>query len=732
MMSFGIRILGYVTILAALLVGSIGVRFLVPQQTVFLFDSQYLENIRDFKFSPVVTEEVVTPEIAFNEIKIHVTRPVYKAVALAPGKRVVVEEVVIAEQKTKIIVTQKSELNFHEQVVLNVVEFKHVIVANNESLFTGVHIEAVAVAPAIIEDKVKTTLAQADKKDSVKSTEEDLDAMFFEYPVANAKPVAAAVQTAPAVTTQKDFTAPQSEVSKSVPQDDDVESLFFDYPAEPEITGAAAAPVNEIPAMTVSNLKQIQESEKATPSPEKAEEVSLNDMMAFDYSGMQKDVQANNVPKVSSMSTHHKPQVRKPAPQNNDSKKGLVQEETLPEVEAFLASNKSALTKTTHYPARTIIQLTSTDFQKPQIETNFEIRFNDDASDVREDYGTGSITLEDELRQDRMTRSVTVLKRGYVPTNNDLILEKGETTLSLPVIEERAFNTMMEPYGNRGFIGAVLVELDDNTDDADLDSPYGKALPLDGDLKVTDKDDYRYKLFLGVRAGNALLTYRHQNRQRISKIIHVHEQEVTFDANEFDNLQRVRVSLQEEELLASGKSSLVTSAERVRVFATNKTAKKINQSTYELDFGLGLLGERNYIELNHQDEPVFVGIRQNKTVHVPSENFMRHVLANLPGHDMTNRCVVQINLPKGLDKIIVGSESVNESLETNTQLLDQDGKFYDSPSDKTKKIIIIGESQGSDSFSRDGRINIKLNYVDGSVEYLGSYCSPNSYLVEQL
>jgi hypothetical protein len=69
---------------------------------------------------------------------------------------------------------------------------------------------------------------------------------------------------------------------------------------------------------------------------------------------------------------------------------------------------------------------------------------------------------------------------------------------------------------------------------------------------------------------------------------------------------------------------------------------------------------------------------------------------------------------------------------TYAQVLDSDGKFYDSVSDKTRKIIVIGESQGSSDVFADAKINIKIQYQDGSSQFLNSYCSPNTYLVEQL
>ena len=83
-------------------------------------------------------------------------------------------------------------------------------------------------------------------------------------------------------------------------------------------------------------------------------------------------------------------------------------------------------------------------------------------------------------------------------------------------------------------------------------------------------------------------------------------------------------------------------------------------------------------------------------------------------------------------KVDVGSESVGSSLMTYIQILDADGKFYDSAGPKSRKIIVVGENQGAPDYAQDAKVNFKISYQDGSVQYLHSYCSPNSYLVEQL
>ena len=52
------------------------------------------------------------------------------------------------------------------------------------------------------------------------------------------------------------------------------------------------------------------------------------------------------------------------------------------------------------------------------------------------------------------------------------------------------------------------------------------------------------------------------------------------------------------------------------------------------------------------------------------------------------------------------------------------GDFYDEISYATERVFLMGEEQGT--------INIKLNYTDGSSQFIQTFCSDSTYLVEQL
>jgi hypothetical protein len=678
----------YFTVAMYLVVGTVAVRVLAPEMTTVTFTTSYSKIFSNSEVITAEVEPVVAPEMSFGENKHPGEKKIVRvAKAVERKPAVIVEKVVVTKApEMKVEKVAKNELPFHEPVTLSKITIQNDLDTNLVALYQDFKYEVEALAAAApIEDAVSTKLAATEEPE------------FFEYPVT--------------AETEKKTAPVKTDVKEEIVKEEIADMVSEEAPE-------ASAP------MAASAV---------------TEEVAVDDLIAFDYSKADKDIKAQTMPTVSTVTTQgvSVPQSVGPSvdlrgvPQASSSHKTHKPVTTQPEKNNLINKTVEKQMAPVTYPTRMTIQITGTDLEKTVDEVGFEVRFQDDLTEAIQDYGTGEVNLDQTLSNEKMTRSVTVLKRGFAPTNTDLILEAEGAKVSLPLLEEGRFNELLAPFESRGPIGAVLVELEDNVEGAALDVPYSQVLNLDEDLKVTDSNVFSYQLFVGVKAGNALLQYK-DGRGTASKIIHVHERELTFESNFFEEVLNERVVLLEEYLLAKEKTPLILSAEEVKEFATNKVAKKINNHTYETDFNRTLLGGRKYLELSHQHEPVFVGFKENMQLEVPSENFMRHILSKFEGSSLGNRCLVQLNLTKKASKVDVAAESVGASLMTYTQILDADGKFYDSVSSKSRKVIVVGENQGPQDNSQDAKINFKVTYEDGSVQFLGSYCSPNTYLVEQL
>ncbi|MFL5783082.1 MAG: hypothetical protein ACJ76H_00650 [Bacteriovoracaceae bacterium] len=663
------------TLMFALALGVVGVRVLNPSYTELTFDSSYSTLLQQsFGQEKQEVASIEVPEMDFVEIKVPEFKLPKKAVIVAEIRPNTIRPTPITPKPIRPVIIKPKEIRPKEIRTSVDLPFE----------------EQVTIRPVVYEGEMLSNLV----------------ALY------DGLPVEEKVMVAEKTVEKTDEVKTTQAAEKKIPVETEPE--FFEYKEEPVEVAAAPAPEKE---KVIENVNIVVQEVAAVQPKDQKEEVKANadtNLVAFDYSAMKQDIQDSKVPTVSMVTTHHKSQA---AP---------VKKDPTPTPAPVIQEEKAAR----KFASQMTIQGVATNLKKTEMIQNFEIRFQDNTNEILEDYGDGEVTTTVKMARSKMTRSMVLLKRGFVPTNTDLIFEDGAGSVSIPVLQQEQFDELTRPYENKGAVGAILVELADETEKATIDAPFGMVITLDGDMKETSREDFRYQLYVGVKAGNAILTYVHGN-ETTNKIIHVHDRELTYESNFFEKTNLKKVSLFQEDLLAREKAPLVTASENVKVFAKNVTGVKLNQNTYKIDFGKALLGGRNYLELTHESEPIFVGTKEEAELSVPSESFMRHILGSLPENKLGNRCLIQVNTKKKISEVYVGAESVAESLMTTVQYLDADGRFYDSASEKTRKVIVYGENQGSEN-EMTGKVNLKIMYLDGTVDFLGSYCSPNTYLVEQL
>ena len=94
--------------------------------------------------------------------------------------------------------------------------------------------------------------------------------------------------------------------------------------------------------------------------------------------------------------------------------------------------------------------------------------------------------------------------------------------------------------------------------------------------------------------------------------------------------------------------------------------------------------------------------------------------------------MAQINLSNQIKQVDVGLDSHMGSQVFKMLFLDKDGDFYDSPSEKTQKVFLMGENTSNEDLASEGKFLIKITNSDNSLNYFSTFCSPDTYLVEQL
>jgi hypothetical protein len=87
--------------------------------------------------------------------------------------------------------------------------------------------------------------------------------------------------------------------------------------------------------------------------------------------------------------------------------------------------------------------------------------------------------------------------------------------------------------------------------------------------------------------------------------------------------------------------------------------------------------------------------------------------------------MVQVNLSgRDLRDFKVNGKNASGEMFVETSFLDNDGNFTRDSSELAEKIFISGDQEGV--------FNARFDYADGTTEFLKTFCSEGSYIVEQL
>lgn len=333
----------------------------------------------------------------------------------------------------------------------------------------------------------------------------------------------------------------------------------------------------------------------------------------------------------------------------------------------------------------------------------------------------GAIEIEDMINEKVSTIRGTILSSNTFPTIVELPLEYGDYLMNIPLLDRDDLFRKFE--GIRGAL--LLVELDENTDSIDIDHNYVDRIYLSERFKEVDEgDDYRFILFIGVEPGNTLVQYLTLNEEIGEKIIHLVEDHVFYESNTFIESDKEKIELYETKVLGKKDLELNIEGSDINYFNTPMKGKSIGINLYEIDVPVMPLGMRKYLELNHLGETIYAGYQDNKSIHVPSKEYLNYVMDTFEIDSIENQCMIQINFEKPIVDFTYSSESLKGPIPFEVLYLDNDGMFNTDASDFAKKVFLIGDTSGS--------INVKVEYADNSKDYFQSFCSPDTFVVEQL
>ena len=294
-----------------------------------------------------------------------------------------------------------------------------------------------------------------------------------------------------------------------------------------------------------------------------------------------------------------------------------------------------------------------------------------------------------------------------------------QNQVSIPLIS----NEDSEKYYKDGNL--ILININTDVVDTELDTRFENKIYFDSKFKKTEtRENANYVLYTGIKNGNVLLKYYLSNNETAQKVVYVGEREMYFEASEFLNGEREVFSFATRNLMSSKKSELDINAEDINVFNTRITAKKRTLNTYELKMPTMVKDARKYIELKHLRDSIFIGTDNEYEIEVPNNEFIEKVLHANHINSLEDRCMVQINVKKELTGIMVNGKNHHGEMYTETTFLDENGIFSQDNLEMAEKVFIVGDMEGI--------FSAKLEYSDRSNQYLKTFCSTGTYIVEQL
>ncbi len=193
------------------------------------------------------------------------------------------------------------------------------------------------------------------------------------------------------------------------------------------------------------------------------------------------------------------------------------------------------------------------------------------------------------------------MARGHCPTTVDFTFEGRDVNSVLPLLTEESFYKMLETQGLTGLGGQILVQLDELTEDVELDADavYEKKLFLDRNLKVVERSesDFYYIMFVGVEPGNKIISFKTYKREVASKIIHVAQDEIYFDFNFYASEKNDEFELFEDHLLSKESAVLSLREKEITDLQFDSLIEQLTLNRYQVKRALYPVGTRKYFEL---------------------------------------------------------------------------------------------------------------------------------------
>ncbi len=355
---------------------------------------------------------------------------------------------------------------------------------------------------------------------------------------------------------------------------------------------------------------------------------------------------------------------------------------------------------------------------------NAEFISDYDREEVIGESAQGEISIDYSAAGTMNTHTGLVRAEGVIPTRIEINVNS-EKQMNVPLLSESGILKFFQTQANQEGGNFMMFSIPSEVLDVEVDTKISQKFFLNRDLKIQNaRAGADYVLISGVKSGNILISYLLDRGEKAQKVIYVGDGEMYFEHANINAGSRITVSLTSRNIMGQVQKGLSLDPEKLVFFATNIKAKKKALSAYELKLPSLAGGMRKYLELRNFKESVFVGFNEQRQLEIPTIEFMDLVLEKNNISELGERCLVQLNLSKDIKDIKIAGKNRTGEMDIQTMFLDKDGNFSSENPEYSEKAFILGDLEGL--------ISAKVEYINGSSEYIKTFCSEGSYIIEQL
>mgnify|MGYP003665559727 CR=1 FL=1 len=335
----------------------------------------------------------------------------------------------------------------------------------------------------------------------------------------------------------------------------------------------------------------------------------------------------------------------------------------------------------------------------------------------------GVMSIQNENYKTGSLITGTLIKRNYVRTRVNIHMDTHG--IVVPMFAHEELQKYLDKNELEGYGGFLLVNTMDNIDDLDIDNRYEHRVFLNSKFEVVSRDnEYSFIMFMGVEPGNSTVSGITLDGEQFNKIILITPDEITYDEVKLVGSSVEDIKLWQFQTMASVLSELDIEGKEASYFNTKNFVEKRNINTYSTKVPVRDISMRKYHELTHMESSIFIGHNEVSEIEIPSAEFITEILETFGQSSLDRNCLVQVNFSDVIKNVQIESETQYGANNIENLFLDSDGRMGIEANPSSKKLFISGMDQGI--------VSMKISYINGKSEVVKSFCSPGTYLVEQL